>query len=54
MQKLFKPFFTTKDIGEGTGLGLAIVSQLVREMEGTISASSVLDQGTTFTLTFQF
>lgn len=51
MKKLFKPFFTTKDVGEGTGLGLAIVAQLVTEMEGQIGAQSTLNQGTTFTIT---
>lgn len=50
MKKLFKPFFTTKDVGEGTGLGLAIVAQLVSEMNGSISAQSKLNEGTTFTL----
>jgi signal transduction histidine kinase len=53
MKKLFKPFYTTKDIGEGTGLGLAIVAQLIREMNGQVSVASVVDQGTTFTLKFQ-
>jgi two-component system, cell cycle sensor histidine kinase and response regulator CckA len=52
MKKLFKPFFTTKDVGEGTGLGLPIVAQLVREMQGKISVESKVGQGTTFTLTF--
>ncbi|MCM0607162.1 MAG: PAS domain S-box protein [Xanthomonadaceae bacterium] len=50
MKKLFKPFFTTKDVGEGTGLGLAIVAQLMREMGGKISVESKLNEGTTFTL----
>jgi PAS domain S-box-containing protein len=50
MKKLFKPFFTTKDIGEGTGLGLAIVAQLVKEIEAEISVQSILGQETTFTL----
>lgn len=50
MKKLFKPFFTTKDVGEGTGLGLAIVAQLVREMNGEIYAQSSLNVGTTFSI----
>ena len=53
LKRLFKPFFTTKDIGEGTGLGLAIVAQLTREMEGAISVQSTEGVGTTFFLEFQ-
>ncbi len=51
LNNIFKPFYTTKDVGEGTGLGLAIVAQLIREMEGKISVRSELDKGTTFSLT---
>ena len=29
--RIFKPFFTTKDVGEGTGLGLQIVERIVCE-----------------------
>jgi PAS domain S-box-containing protein len=50
MKKLFKPFFTTKDVGEGTGLGLAIVAQLMHEMSGRVSVDSTTNRGTSFTL----
>jgi signal transduction histidine kinase len=48
---LFEPFFTTK--GEaGTGLGLAMVYATVLRHEGTISVSTALGKGTTFSLCF--
>ncbi|MCM2279727.1 MAG: ATP-binding protein [Oligoflexia bacterium] len=50
LNKIFKPFFTTKDVGEGTGLGLAIVAQLLHEMKGEISVESTQNQGTAFTI----
>jgi two-component system NtrC family sensor kinase len=49
--KLFTPFFTTKPIGKGTGLGLAIVYGIIKMHRGQISASSKVNQGTTFTIT---
>ncbi len=48
-QQLFKPFFTTKDIGQGTGLGLATSLGIINSWGGTISVSSQLGKGTTFT-----
>jgi len=37
VDKLFNPFFTTKDIGKGTGLGLSISKALMEKMQGDIS-----------------
>jgi PAS domain S-box-containing protein len=46
--KLFNPFFTTKDPGEGTGLGLPLSVGIIREHGGTLTVDSRLGEGTTF------
>ncbi|MGK5085397.1 ATP-binding protein [Bdellovibrionota bacterium FG-1] len=48
MKNLFKPFFTTKDIGVGTGLGLATSYKIIESWGGNISAESRENAGTTF------
>ena len=53
LSKVFEPFTTGSNAGEGSGagLGLTIVRQLVELMSGTITATSELGSGSTFTVT---
>ena len=47
-EKLFTPFFTTKDVGEGTGLGLPISYGIVKEYGGVIRAENAVGGGALF------
>lgn len=56
MDKLFTPFFTTKEMGKGTGLGLALIYGIVKMHKGKIHVDSNADPaqgptGTTFRIT---
>jgi PAS domain S-box-containing protein len=48
--RVFEPFYTTKEINKGTGLGLAVAHGIVMAHRGAIAVSSVVGQGTTFTV----
>jgi C4-dicarboxylate-specific signal transduction histidine kinase len=48
VEKVFQPFFTTKE--EGTGLGLSIVSRIIEEHDGNIHIEPGDDRGVTFTI----
>ena len=48
LDKIFNPFFTTKEVGKGTGLGLTVVHGIVQEHGGQIKVESEIQKGTTF------
>ena len=50
LEHVFEPFFTTKDVGAGTGLGLSISYGIIQQHKGEITASSVLGEGSEFTI----
>ena len=54
MEKLFTPFFTTKESGKGVGLGLAVSQGIIERHGGNIEVTSSIGAGSTFTVFLPF
>ena len=52
LDRIFDPYFTTKDVGEGTGLGLAVVHGIVESCQGGILVDSKVGEGAVFEVYF--
>ncbi|MBW2272104.1 MAG: PAS domain S-box protein [Deltaproteobacteria bacterium] len=50
LDRLFDPFYTTKDHGKGSGLGLAVVKGIVVDHGGSIGVASEIGKGTEFSI----
>ena len=48
LQRIFDPFFTSKEVGRGTGLGLSVSYGIVKAHGGAIKVDSVVGEGSTF------
>ena len=48
LERIFEPFFSTKEVGSGTGLGLSTVYGIVQQTGGFVVVESVIDKGSTF------
>ena len=52
IDRIFEPYFTTKEIGKGSGMGLAVVHGIVKSHSGSIKVDSTLGKGTQFSILF--
>ncbi|WDP92164.1 MAG: PAS domain S-box protein [Desulfobacter sp.] len=50
MDKIFDPYFSTRERGRGTGLGLSVVYGIVRDLNGDIKVRSQVEKGSEFTV----
>ncbi|MCP3872787.1 MAG: PAS domain S-box protein, partial [Desulfobacteraceae bacterium] len=52
INRIFDPYFTTKEFGKGSGMGLTVVQGIVKNHDGVITVNSQVGEGTAFTILF--
>ena len=52
LQRIFEPYFTSKQPGRGTGLGLTVVQQVMKNHRGAVLVASEVGRGSIFELFF--
>lgn len=52
LERIFNPFYTTRDVGEGSGMGLAVLHGIIASHDGVIDVQSEQEKGTIFTIFF--
>jgi len=50
LDRIWEPFFTTKEVGKGVGLGLALTYNIVKRHGGEIESQSRVGEGSQFTV----
>jgi signal transduction histidine kinase/FixJ family two-component response regulator len=50
MERIFEPYYTTRETGKGTGLGLSVVHGIIAELDGAILVTSKKNVGSKFTV----
>ena len=50
INKIFDPFYTTKEVGKGTGLGLSVSYGIIKKFHGDIIVESEINKGSKFTV----
>ena len=53
IDRIFEPYFTTKEVGKGSGMGLAVVLGIVKSHDGAITVDSQPGEVTTFSILFE-
>jgi signal transduction histidine kinase len=50
LNRIFEPFYTTKEVGKGTGLGLTVSYGFIKQLKGEIKVKSEAEKGSTFSI----